>query len=210
MKATQAIAILAREVQELRSRVEALEQADPDVDVSGLGLLAPRSDGGGTARSVGAAGSGGEVSRESQSDGPDADAPERQQSRVRTVQEGRGRETVEIPPATPEQKRLRTRVLPALALENLPAEHGVTKQVANAAYVQGGPMWLYLFDRDYVMGLSPEVRKAMFEDVLLTNPDEAHELASDILKDEDPGDPETAIERDKQWRQAHGGRAVPT
>lgn len=55
------------------------------------------------------------------------------------------------------------------------------------AFVQYGPNYLYEYDREFVMQQSPEVRKALVEDLTVDDPKRAHEVARDILKDERPG-----------------------
>lgn len=50
------------------------------------------------------------------------------------------------------------------------------------AYMKGGPLWLYYGNRDYVMGLSYEVKVAMIQDVEITSPQEAQEMSRDLLK----------------------------
>lgn len=52
----------------------------------------------------------------------------------------------------------------------------------NEVYVIGGPVWLYEADRDCVMAMSNEAKRAMIEDVLLDSKRYAHEMARDILK----------------------------
>lgn len=53
---------------------------------------------------------------------------------------------------------------------------------ATEAYVKGGPLWLYHGNRDFVMGLPEEMRKLMVQDVEIDSPQEAHEMAHDLLK----------------------------
>lgn len=50
------------------------------------------------------------------------------------------------------------------------------------AYATGGPMWLYLGNRDLVMSYPVETRRAMIEDVELDSPQDAADMARDILK----------------------------
>jgi hypothetical protein len=54
--------------------------------------------------------------------------------------------------------------------------------VMELAYAKGGPMWLYLGNRQHVMELPPSVKRAMIEDVEEDSPADAHEMARDILK----------------------------
>jgi hypothetical protein len=55
------------------------------------------------------------------------------------------------------------------------------------AYQCGGPMWLYIYDRDAVMAMPDDWRRAFIEDIHLDSPAQAQEVARDILKDTDPG-----------------------
>lgn len=51
------------------------------------------------------------------------------------------------------------------------------------AYAMGGPMWLYLGNRDLVMSMPDSVRQAMVQDLIDTGAaDDAHEMGRDILK----------------------------
>lgn len=52
----------------------------------------------------------------------------------------------------------------------------------NLAYIKGGPVWLYTNNRELVISLPEATRKAMIEDVLEDNPEMAHEMSRDILK----------------------------
>lgn len=57
-----------------------------------------------------------------------------------------------------------------------------------SAYAKGGPLWLYYGNRDYVMGLSIDVRREMVRDVLEESPTEAAEMSRDVLKATDGGE----------------------
>lgn len=60
------------------------------------------------------------------------------------------------------------------------------------AYGKGGPMWLYLSNRDLVMSYPEEIRRRMVEDVEQDSPEDAHEMSRDILKaacETGPGSP---------------------
>lgn len=52
----------------------------------------------------------------------------------------------------------------------------------DALYVNAGPMWLYLHDRDLLIQYSYEIRQAMVADVLEDDPQAGHEMARDVLK----------------------------
>lgn len=51
------------------------------------------------------------------------------------------------------------------------------------AYELGGPMWLYLSNRDLVMSYPADVLRAMVEDVEEDSPQDAREMARDVLKE---------------------------
>lgn len=111
---------------------------------------------------------------------------------------------VEITPPTRTQRKFREKWLPRIGLENLPAEWGLSKEEADAAYVEGGPVWLYLAGagfteeqksgRDYILSLPEDVRRAMVNDLQLgeISPRWIQEFGRDILKDE--GDSRRAAE----------------
>lgn len=56
---------------------------------------------------------------------------------------------------------------------------------AAEAYSIGGPMWLYLGNRNAIMQMPAKWRVEMVRDVQEISPADAHELARDILKQED-------------------------
>lgn len=53
------------------------------------------------------------------------------------------------------------------------------------AYRKGGPRWLYYTNRECVMQMPYELRRALVADVLLDSPSEADEIGRDILKFEE-------------------------
>jgi hypothetical protein len=52
----------------------------------------------------------------------------------------------------------------------------------NEAYAKGGPMWLYIGNRELVMSYPEQVRSLMIEDVIEDSPKDAHEMGADLLK----------------------------
>ncbi len=62
----------------------------------------------------------------------------------------------------------------------------LTIEEAADAYAKGGPMWLYLYDRDAVMSMPADWRREFVADVMKDSPAQAQELARDILKDTNP------------------------
>lgn len=62
----------------------------------------------------------------------------------------------------------------------------------NTAYAKGGPMWLYLANRDLVLSYPIDVQRAMVADVEEDDPRAAQEMGRDILKapcEPGPGSP---------------------
>jgi hypothetical protein len=85
-------------------------------------------------------------------------------------------------------------------LDHLDEEDALT------GFARGGPLWLYLDNRDVVMQLPVHVRQAFIQDVALDSAKDAQEMARDILKSESPGDPEQAIDAIDQISEADGRR----
>lgn len=85
--------------------------------------------------------------------------------------------TVDLPPVSEEHKDLRRKFAKSIGLKGDNIEY----------YAKGGPLWLYLGDRDFVMGLTDQMRRMMVSDIAQTSPQEAREVARDILKDASPG-----------------------
>lgn len=54
-------------------------------------------------------------------------------------------------------------------------------------FVNGGPIWLHAYNRDYVLQVPIEARQMMVQDVDSYDPAAAADLARDILKDGSPG-----------------------
>lgn len=50
-------------------------------------------------------------------------------------------------------------------------------------YAKGGPSWLYIYDRDLVMGMPADVKRDLVNDLMRDDPRAAAEMARDILKD---------------------------
>ena len=197
MTAKQAIALLAAEVKDLKARVAVLEaNASGGIDEE-LGEI-PGLDGSGSG-----VGASSPASRAAGS----GEAPAPVKARI---EDPPGSGQWSYAPATAAQKALRERLLLLVALENLPAEWNISKEDAEAAFLKGGPLWLYDIGRDYVMGLPPSTRAGFVQDVNMIDPEEAALLSRDLLKvwdEEQMLGPEDAIDRDKQWR-ARGGSAV--
>lgn len=86
---------------------------------------------------------------------------------------------VEIPPPSIEKQQARG-MFESLHLRL--HEHLGHSENWNHAYAIGGPMWLYLGNRDLVMTLPDQIKQALIEDVLEDSPQDAHEMGRDILK----------------------------
>lgn len=54
------------------------------------------------------------------------------------------------------------------------------------SYPKGGPMWLYLYDRDFCITLPREQRIAMIEDVQEDSPVDAMDLSRDLMYERNP------------------------
>lgn len=66
----------------------------------------------------------------------------------------------------------------------------ITPEVGIPAFVEGGALWLYDYDRDFVMWhlMNPAILQAMVADVLYCGDRRtAEELSADLLKDRDQG-----------------------
>lgn len=100
---------------------------------------------------------------------------------------------VDLYEPTEDQAKLRHQLIPSINLGGLPKRHGLDKEPAEEAYLKGGPYWLYLFDREYVLGLPPEAKQAMFRDLQLDDQKRADNFARDVMKEEVELDPSLTI-----------------
>lgn len=91
---------------------------------------------------------------------------------------------VELPLPTEEQLEMREAFLDTVA----PNDPDYWGEELIDAYKRGGPLLIYYSDREYVMGLPPELRKRMVEDVEISSPAEAHEMGRDVLMVRDSED----------------------
>lgn len=113
----------------------------------------------------------------------------------RTVIEAdeKGNTEVEAPAPTPEQEDERE----VFAREKLKLEEQYGED-SGAEYIQSyrkvGPNLLYLTDRDFVLGLPPEVKQEMIADLLRFSPEEAHEMSRDIMKVDEAPDSQISID----------------
>lgn len=109
-------------------------------------------------------------------DGPDVPEEYTEGETVVTFDDD-GNAEVELPEVSAEKKKLR---------QEFAAGIFQSEELIDA-YVEGGPMWLYIYDRDFVMGLPEESRRIMVADWEAINPKEALQMGRDILKDKSPG-----------------------
>lgn len=71
---------------------------------------------------------------------------------------------------------------------------GLSDEDFALAFSKGGPMWLYLGNRDAVMQMPVDWRRAFVEDIAQQSQRQAHEVGRDILKDETANGPALALE----------------
>lgn len=100
--------------------------------------------------------------------------------------------TVELPPVDEERAEQRRKF--ATEVAKLSQHYKDLDQQAVEAYVKGGPMWLYLTDRDFVMQMPVQWKRFMVQDVNKDSPKDAYDLGRDILKDTTAQGPESTVE----------------
>jgi hypothetical protein len=110
-----------------------------------------------------------------------------EQRRTVSVDNG-GELVIEVPEATEAEKEVRKEFL-ANALFPAMEDHYGNEAAALYAesYIKGGPLLLYYTDRDFVNALPDQMKHVMVGDVEHFSPNEAAEMARDILKDLSPG-----------------------
>ena len=74
----------------------------------------------------------------------------------------------------------------------VPADFGLRPDEAIEAYRKGGPLWLAMYDHDYLMSLPFGMRQAMAESVVQYAPNAGADLAADILRADDAASREFA------------------
>jgi hypothetical protein len=124
--------------------------------------------------------------------------------------------TINLPPASDEQKALRAELWEQAGIVNW--FEPVFRQTDDAveqlkdAFVKGGPMWLY-GNRDLVLGLPRWARERLVKDVEMYGDTRmTHEFARDVLKqgagaDDEPD--ELALQRFKEATWAHSDMGAP-
>ncbi len=99
---------------------------------------------------------------------------------IETHYDSEGNAIVDLPKPTPEQIDTRAQLVGALGLRDQYGEEAGA--LAEDSFVRGGPLLLYLSDRDFVNSLPPGLKIALVEDVEKSSPRDAHEMGRDILK----------------------------
>lgn len=89
---------------------------------------------------------------------------------------------VVIPEVSGEQK-LQRKAFIVPFVDNPPQEMFKNSAGFEKAYIAGGGMWLYTYDRDYVMQMSNANKQGILADIATTHPNEVREVMRDILKE---------------------------
>lgn len=101
-----------------------------------------------------------------------------------TVHEEDEKQYIELPTVSDEQKEQRRKLGVYLKLDSSdwPVGKGVPRSPVLDAYIAGGPIWLYDYDREFVLALPYAIRRQMIEDVSATDVGTAKLMSADILK----------------------------
>lgn len=109
------------------------------------------------------------------------DDSEGEQQRARKTTGEDGRVMYDLPVASEEDQAVRRQ----FAEKCLKLQDEFGPEIVES-YVKGGPLVLYYTDRDFVMRMPEQYRKAMVADVEKFSPNEAQEMGRDVLKDMTP------------------------
>lgn len=101
-------------------------------------------------------------------------------SATETHYDDEGAAIVDLPKPTPEQIDFRGEIVSRLGLRDQYGDE--IGEQAEDSFVRGGPLLLYLSDREFVNGMADDVKRLLVSDVEVSSPREAHEMARDILK----------------------------
>jgi hypothetical protein len=98
---------------------------------------------------------------------------------------------VVITPPTPQQTAAREALLDQIDWVNWSRDQRggpppLPEAEACDAYMKGGLVWLYLYDRHFVMQQRPTVVQRMVQELALSDPKTALEISMDVLKDQSP------------------------
>lgn len=105
--------------------------------------------------------------------------PEKLEEGVRPVveQDEHGNTVVDFPAPDEQQLAMRKRFVEDVLLKDPAREH------LAEPFLKGGPLYLYLGDRDFVANeMPPQFRSLFVQDVERNSPQDAREMARDILK----------------------------
>ena len=97
---------------------------------------------------------------------------------------------VVIKAPTAEQREMREFLLPQIGLEHIPL---LSQDEAEHAYIEGGPLWLYNYDREFLLSLPYPVRQAMVLDVDDVNTAAAADFGRDVMMDRGEQDQSNTI-----------------
>lgn len=105
-----------------------------------------------------------------------------------------GGEVVFRSPVSDQHRAFRQKLAESMAWDDWqrPTHDGapppLDRETGIPAFVEGGALWIYEYDRDFVFWHSPQVLQALVLDVVMTGDEErAKELSADLLKDRDQG-----------------------
>lgn len=98
---------------------------------------------------------------------------------IRQVKAAEGGVEVTLAPPTVHQKFVWDEMVRDGCLVGLTR---LSRDAARDAFVKGGPLWLYAFDRAYVLGLPYYIKQAMVTSVAETMPHEARAMGADLFK----------------------------
>lgn len=95
-----------------------------------------------------------------------------------------GSREVVLPPATEEQKERRRELGRTMQLHTdvWPVGQHVPRLAVLDAFVSGGPIWLYEYDREFMLTLPRRIKQLLVEDAAEHDLDTAKLMGADILK----------------------------
>ena len=100
---------------------------------------------------------------------------------IKTETGADGENVVVLP--TPSAKQYNARL--TLAKEHMHLDEAFPKVDFDPieVYAKGGPSWLYIYDRDLVLGMRDSIKRELVRDLMADDPEAASDMARDILKD---------------------------
>lgn len=111
---------------------------------------------------------------------PSWDSWEEPSGAITTETGSDGENVVVLPTPSAEQYHARTE----LASKHMKLDEAFPKADFDPieVYAKGGPAWLYIYDRELVMGMADGIKQAMVRDLMADDPAAAADMARDILK----------------------------